>query len=128
MMENQESNNTIKEILEEDRTDMRRRKRGKGCLLRLLIIAVLLFVGFYSFILFRQKMLDMDAEALVRARQTLTSQAGEQNAAESEASPAAETEPQVVEPTADPLIERTATIQAQLTSVADFQLTATPDQ
>jgi len=128
MMENQESNNTIKEILEEDRTDMRRRKRGKGCLLRLLIIAVLLFVGFYGFILFRQKMLDMDAEALVRARQTLTSQAVEQETAESETSPAAEAEPQAVEPTADPLIERTATVQAQLTSVAEFQLTATPDQ
>lgn len=125
-MENQESDNTIKEILEEDRTDMRRRKRGKGCLLRLLIIAVLLFVGFYGFILFRQKMLDIDAEALVHARQTLTSQAGEQDTAES--SSAAESEPQVVEPTADPLFERTATIQAQLTSVAEFQLTATPDQ
>ena len=127
-MENQESDNTIKEILEEDRTDMRKRKRGKGCLLRLLIIAVLLFVGFYGFILFRQKMLDMDAEALVRARQTLTSQANEQNASESESAPAAEAESQAVEPTTDPLVERTATVQAQLTSVAEFQRTATPDQ
>jgi uncharacterized protein HemX len=128
MMETQEPDNTIKEILEDDRTDMRRRKRGKGCLLRLLIIAVLLFIGFYGFIVFRQKMLDMEAEAVVRARQTLSSQADMQKSVESESAPATEVETQSAEPTANPLIERTATVQAQLTSVAEFQLTATPDQ
>ncbi len=127
-METQEPDNTIKEILEDDRTDMRRRKRGKGCLLRLLIIAVLLFIGFYGFIVFRQKMLDMEAEAVVRARQTLSSQADMQKSVESESAPATEVETQSAEPTANPLIERTATVQAQLTSVAEFQLTATPDQ
>ena len=74
-MENNESDNTIKEILEEDRSQTRKRKRGKGCFLRLLIIAVILFIGFYGFILFRQKMLDLEADAYLRAYQTLTVQA-----------------------------------------------------
>lgn len=74
-MEIDKSDNTIKEILEEDQSQPRKRSRGKGCLLRLLIIAVLLFVGFYGFILFRQKMLDLEAEAIIQAQQTLTAEA-----------------------------------------------------
>jgi hypothetical protein len=127
-MEINESDNTIKDILDEDRTQTRKRKRGKGCVLRMLSIAVLLFIGFYGFILFRQKMLDLEAEALLRARQTLTSQAGSPGSSEmenpeviSEGSPA-------VQPTEDPMLERTATVEAQLTSVAEFQQTVTPDQ
>ena len=58
----------------------RKKKRGKGCFLRLLIIAILLFIGFYGFILFRQKMLDLEAEAYLRAHQTLTAQADENEA------------------------------------------------
>jgi hypothetical protein len=127
-MENKESDNTIKEILDEDRTQIRKHKRGRGCFLRLLIIAVLLFIGFYSFILFRQKMLDLEAEALIRARQTLTIQAGSQESAAMEDSGESEEETSAGVPTVDPLLERTATVEAQLTSVAEFQQTTTPEQ
>ena len=127
-MENKESDDTIKEILDEDLTQIRKHKRGKGCFLRLLIIAVLLFVGFYGFILFRQKMLDLEAEALIRARQTLTTQAGSQDSAAVEDSADLVEETSASEPTADPLLEHTATVEAQLTSVAEFQQTTTPGQ
>jgi hypothetical protein len=127
-MENKESDDTIKEILDEDLTQIRKHKRGKGCFLRLLIIAVLLFVGFYGFILFRQKMLDLEAEALIRARQTLTTQAGSQDSAAVEDSADLVEETSASEPTAEPLLEHTATVEAQLTSVAEFQQTTTPGQ
>jgi len=127
-MENKESDDTIKEILDEDLTQIRKHKRGKGCFLRLLIIAVLLFVGFYGFILFRQKMLDLEAEALILARQTLTTQAGSQDSAAVEDSEDLVEETSVSEPTAEPLLEHTATVEAQLTSVAEFQQTTTPGQ
>lgn len=127
-MENKESDDTIKEILDEDRTQISKHKRGKGCFLRLLIIAVLLFIGFYGFILFRQKMLDLEAEALIRARQTLTIQAGSQEAASLEDLGDSEEETSAGEPTVDSLLERTATVEAQLTSVAEFQQTTTPGQ
>ena len=127
-MENKESDDTIKEILDEDLTQIRKHKRGKGCFLRLLIIAVLLFVGFYGLILFRQKMLDLEAEALIRARQTLTTQAGSQDSAAVEDSADLVEETSASEPTADPLLEHTATVEAQLTSVAEFQQTTTPGQ
>lgn len=127
-MENTESNNTINEIMDEDRTQIRKHKRGKGCFLRLLIITVLLFIGFYGFVIFRQKMLDLDAEALIRARQTLTTQAGSLEATTLEDSDEIAEGSSAAEPTADPLLERTATVEAQLTSVADFQQTTTPDK
>jgi hypothetical protein len=127
-MEIKESDNTIKEILDEDRTQIRKHKRGKGCFLRLLIIAVLLFIGFFSFILFRQKMLDLEAEALIGARQTLTIQAGSQESAALEDSGGSDEETSAGVPTVDPLLERTATVEAQLTSVAEFQQTTTPGQ
>jgi len=127
-MENKESDDTIKEILDEDLTQIRKHKRGKGCFLRLLIIAVLLFVGFYGFILFRQKMLDLEADALIHARQTLTTQAGSQDSAAVENSEDLVEETSASEPTADPSLEHTATVEAQLTSVAEFQQTTTPGQ
>ncbi|MBM3138158.1 MAG: hypothetical protein FJZ98_08225 [Chloroflexi bacterium] len=127
-MENNTPDDTIKEILDEDRTHMRKNKRGKGCFLRLLIITVLLFIGFYGFILIRQKLLDMEAEALIRARQTLTTQAGQMETAPLNNSGESDEATTIVEATADPLLERTATVQAQLTSVAEFQLTVTPQQ
>ena len=125
-MENNAPDNTIKEILEEDRVETRRRRRGNGCLLRLLIIAVLLFIGFYGFILFRQKMLDLEAEAVICARQTLTSQAGQSESPPAEVISDSTEKPAESEEAS--MLERTATIAAQLTSVAEFQLTATPDQ
>ena len=126
-MENNGSDNTLKEILEEDRTQTRKRNRGKGCLLRLLFIAVLLFFGFYGFILFRQKMLDLEAEAVFRARQTLTSQADASDFAEMENVEEETKGSAAAESKEDPMLERTATVEAQLTSVAEFQTTVTPN-
>jgi len=120
----EESDNTIKEILEEDRTQKRKRRRGKGCFLRLLIIAVLLFIGFYGFILFRQRLLDLEAEAVIRARQTVSSEAD--GSAEAISMPEAASTHET--PTPDLMLERTATVATQLTSVAEFQLSITPDQ
>lgn len=90
----EEPDNTIKEILEDDRTEVRKRKRGKGCFLRLLIIIVVVFIGLYGFILFRQRMLDLEAEAVIRARQTINAEANPEAPADEPApapsSPAAE--------------------------------------
>ena len=68
MMNNQEADNTIKEILEEDKVEVKKKKRGRGCFLRLLIIVTLLFICVYGFILFRQKLLDLEAQAIIYAQ------------------------------------------------------------
>ena len=72
MADNQPDDTLIK-ILEEDRKGFHK-KRGFGSLLvRLLIIAVLIFVGLYGFILFRQYRLNLEAEAIVFAKRTAQS-------------------------------------------------------
>lgn len=133
---NQEAENTIKEILEEDKLEVKKRKRKGGCFLRLLIILTTLFIGVYGFILIRQKMLDLEARAIIFARQTATASLAEpqvnveKNLVEAEtesavdaAPPLAEATPIPATATADPM---TATLAAQLTSVAEFQLSRTP--
>jgi hypothetical protein len=133
-MENKEADNTIKEILEEDKAEIKKRKRG-GCFLRFLIIVTLLFICIYGFILFRQKLLDLEARAIISARQTATSsavlsgnpsnnpalQAAAAASSEAQQTPIAETA------TSDPMFERTAEVAAQLTSVAEFQSSITPE-
>jgi hypothetical protein len=128
-MNNQDADNTLKEILEEDKTEVKKKKRGRGCFLRLLLIVTLLFICVYGFILFRQKLLDLEAQAIISARQTATSAAAIQELTEAvEAQPeipaAAIALPDTATP--DPLLERTATVAAQLTSVAEFQSSVTP--
>lgn len=126
-MDINESDNTIKEILDEDCTKTKKRRRGKGCFLRLLIIAVLLFIGFYGFILFRQKLLDLEAEAIIRARQTVSAEIDQMDAEAESIEPISGDEKATAVPTIDPILAHTATIAAQLTSVAEFQLSVTPD-
>jgi hypothetical protein len=128
-MNNQEAENTIKEILQEDKVEVKKKKRGRGCFLRLLVIITLLFICVYGFILFRQKLLELEAQAIVSARQTVTAN-GETDAIT--AQPAVSVSPEsavIVIPdtaTPDPMMERTATVAAQLTSVAVFQSSVTP--
>ena len=134
-MNNQEAENTIKEILEEDQAIVKKKKHSRGCFLRMLIILTLLFICVYGFILIRQTLLDLDAQAIVSARQTATARIAEPGSGTEEI-PADQTAPDspdaaetVLSETAtpDPMMERTATIAAQLTSVAEFQSLATPE-
>ena len=125
-MNNQEADNTLKEILEEDKVEVKKKKRGRGCFLRLLLIITLIFICVYGFILFRQKLLDLEAQAIIGARQTATAAVAapadlsEESGVQSEATALPDTA------TPDPLLERTATVAAQLTSVAEFQSSVTP--
>ena len=121
-MNNLEADNTIKEILEEDKVEVKKKKRGRGCFLRLLLIITVVFICVYGFILFRQKLLDLEAQAIIGARQTATAvgSAPAYSAEVVDVQPEATTDP-------DPLLERTATVAAQLTSVAEFQSSVTPE-
>lgn len=131
IMNNQEADNTLKEILEEDKADVKKKKRGGGCFLRLLLIITLVFICVYAFILFRQKLLDLEAQAIISARQTATAAAAapegltEVTEVQPEISTAATAMPEPATP--DPMLERTATVAAQLTSVAEFQKSVTPE-
>lgn len=132
-MEENQKDNTLSEILEEDIKSIKRNSMRRSCFFRLLIIATLLFMGLYGFILFRQRLLDIEAEAIIKARQTVTAESGEIQS-EMEANPdnnqesltliESESEPTKSE---NPLKMRTATISVMLTSVAEFQLTQTPE-
>jgi hypothetical protein len=130
-MNNQEADNTIKEILEEDKAEVKKKKRGRGCFLRFLIIVTLLFICVYGFILFRQKLLDLEAQAIIYARQTATAvvavpvSAVEVTEAPAEISTTAAANTGTATP--DLMHERTATVSAQLTSVAEFQSSVTPE-
>ena len=126
-MNNQEADNTLKEILEEDKVEVKKKKRGRGCFLRLLLIITLVFICVYGFILFRQKLLDLEAQAIISARQTATAavSAPADSAEAPDMQSEATTLPDAATP--DPMLERTATVAAQLTSVAEFQSSVTPE-
>ena len=126
-MNNQEADNTLKEILEEDKVEVKKKKRGRSCFLRLLLIITLIFICVYGFILFRQKLLDLEAQAIISARQTATAAvAAPSDSAEApDAQPDAAALPETATP--DPLMKRTAEVAAQLTSVAEFQSSVTPE-
>jgi hypothetical protein len=123
-MNNPEADNTLKEILEEDKVEVKKKKRGRGCFLRLLLIITLVFICVYGFILFRQKLLDLEAQAIIGARQTATAAVSAPEA-QPEAPADAAALPDAATP--DPMLERTATVAAQLTSVAEFQSSVTPE-
>ena len=120
-MNNQEADNTMKEILEEDKVEVKKKKRGAGCFLRFLLILTLVFMCVYGFILFRQKLLNLEAQAIIGARQTATAAA----AAPLDTAETVDAQPDTATP--DPMLERTATVAAQLTSVAEFQSSVTPE-
>ena len=120
MDNNKKNDSTLDEILEEDRAAAKK-KKSKGCFVRFLLIATLLVLFVFGFLYVTQYLADLEAEARVRAIQTV-------NANPAVDTTQADTTGEVVvevTPTATPdvVLERTATIAAQLTSVADFQAT-----
>jgi len=139
-MENNHTDDTLKEILEEDSAVVRRKnKRKKGCFVRFLLLLTLLFVFFYGLIYVVQFLTDLEAEARVRAIVTASAMPGietdvtEQSQSEITQPSAEETVAPVPTETSAPStatldadLARTATIAAQLTSVADFQETVAP--
>lgn len=130
-MNNQEADNTLKEILEEDKVEVKKKKRGRGCFLRFLLILTLIFICVYGFILFRQKLLDLEAQAIIGARQTATAAVAapavpaEEINLQSEAT--VDADALVESTTPDPMLDRTAEVAAQLTSIAEFQSSVTPE-
>lgn len=130
-MENVPNDETIKEILEEDHVEIKNGGKKKSCLVRALILIILLIIIFFSFIYVQQYLLDLEAEAIVRAAQTGTALANEPSTKISpvsdEAQPDTLNSTEQPTPTPDLKTERTATVSAQLTSVADFQKTVTSE-
>jgi len=126
-MNNQEADNTLKEILEEDKVETKKKKRGRGCFLRLLLITTLIFICVYGFILFRQRLLDLEAQAIIGARQTATAAVAAPANSTEESDVQSDTAALSDTATPDPLLERTDTVAAQLTSVAEFQSSVTPE-
>ena len=134
-MNNNQSDETIKEILKEDQEGIIINIKKKSILVRGLIFIVLLAVLFFGFIYVQQYLLDLEADAIVRTAKTATAMVKDQ--LEKEISAKGELQPNSESPTdlpiptetstPDPAIERTATIAAQLTSVAEFQLTVTDE-
>ena len=118
----------LKEILQEDKRQTRSRK--KNWFVRLLFFAVVLFILGLGFIYFQQYLLDLEAEAIVRAAKTSTALASGENLALEE-EPSVEEKSIIneatitVTPSPDSAFIRTATIAAQLTDVADFQQSIT---
>ena len=128
-MDNYPSDGTIKEILEEDHIEIKNGGKKKSCFLRVIIFIIMLTVLFFGFIFVQQYLLDIEAEAIVRAVQTATALVNdpsiEKDLISDEAQPDAAIPVEQPTPTPDPAIVRTATIAAQLTSVAEFQQTVT---
>ena len=130
-MENNQNNETIKEILDEDHTEINNYGKKKSCLVRALILIILLTVIFFGFIYVQQYLLDLEAEAIVRAAQTVTALANEPSTKNGPVSDKAQPDTlnssEQPTPTLDLEIERTATVSAQLTSIAEFQKTVTSE-
>jgi len=136
-MVNKPADDTLNEILAEDRSAYKKKRKGKGCFIRFLLIITLLIVFFFGFIYVQQYLLDLEAEAIVRAYQTATALSGSalENPVEQTIEPTSTSASEVVATetpemptstaTPDTDLARTATIAAQLTSVADFQSTVT---
>ncbi|HHC24674.1 MAG TPA: hypothetical protein ENK58_04560 [Desulfobacterales bacterium] len=124
-MEENQKDNTLSEILEEDIKSIKRNSKRRSCIFRLMIISTLLFLGLYGFVLFRQHLLNLEAEAIISAGKTATAQSEETRSVD-EAGPNVEFENKPTE-SDNPLKMRTATISVMLTSVAEFQLTQTPE-
>lgn len=128
------NDDTLKEILMEDEHELLKSKKPRrSCFFRLLVWLILIMIALLAFIFVQQYLLDLEAEAIVRAARTAT--AMERTSLEKEqelqaTAPFAEPIPTetavpTLTPTEDPAQMRTATVAAQLTEVADFQLTVT---
>jgi hypothetical protein len=138
-MVNRKSDDTLDEILAEDMSAGKKRRKGKGCFIRFLLIITILAVFFFGFLYVQQYLLDLEAEAIIRIYQTQTAAEGfipvitVESTIEPTSEPTAPAEsaavptetPEVLTATPDADLARTATIAAQLTSVAEYQFTAT---
>jgi len=128
-MDHNPNDETIKEILEEDHIEIKNGRKKKSCLMRAIIFIIMLTVIFLGFIYVQQYLLDIEAEAIVRAAQTatalVTDPSTRKDLISDEGQPDAAIPVEQPTPTPDPAIVRTATIAAQLTSVAEFQKTVT---
>jgi hypothetical protein len=128
-MDHNPNDETIKEILEEDHIEIKNGRKKKSCLMRAIIFIIMLTVIFLGFIYVQQYLLDIEAEAIVRAAQTATALVNDPSTRKDlisdEGQPDAAIPVEQPTPTPDPAIVRTATIAAQLTSVAEFQKTVT---
>jgi len=128
-MDNYPNEGTIKEILEEDHIEVKNGGKKKSCFLRVIIFIIMLTVLFFGFIFVQQYLLDIEAEAIIRAVQTATALVNdpsiENDPISDKTQPDAAIPVEQSTPTPDPAIVRTATIAAQLTSVAEFQKTVT---
>ena len=129
---NKITDETLKEILEEDKKQIKQNGKKKNWFARLLLFLVVLFILGLGFIYVQQYLLDIEAQAIVSAARTSTAAAmmpGEENAAETEESAEVKTVEEetlpTLTPTTDPAFKRTATIAVQLTDVAEFQQTVT---
>jgi len=116
-MDNQPYGETMKEILEQDKRDIRNRVKKKSCFVRALFFIIILFVLFFGFIYIQQYLLDLEAETIVSAARTATA-LGDEPSTKNDVISDEMTTP-------DPAIMQTATIASQLTSVAEFQKTVT---
>lgn len=99
-----------------------KKRNRKGCLLALLAGSILLLVSLYGLILYRQRMLDLEAEAYLRAVQTATARAGQPADEPTETAPLLQ--PDSAEGDGPAL---TATMEAELTSMMEFFQTLTPE-
>jgi len=125
-MDNNKKDETIKEILTEDQTEIKNSGKNKSCLKRTLIFIILMAVIFFSFIFIQQYILDLEAVAIVRAARTATALVNEPLLKNDPVSDETKSDPvDQPTPTPDPAVVRTATIAVQLTSVAEFQKTVT---
>jgi len=131
MHTNSHDDDTLKEILMEDEKEVLNSQKKKGCLARFLVLMIFFLVVFLGFIFVQQYLLDLEAEAIVRAARTATAMekslivipTGTIEVKQEETS--AITQTPTPQPTQDPALKRTETIAVQLTDVADFQLTTT---
>lgn len=132
-MNNSPYGETQSHILEEEQMDTRKSRRKRGCGFRAFFFIVFLLVLFFGFIYIQQYLLDLEAEAIVSAARTSTSNALDASNKLDEVP-----KEQIIEtptkdqqqtldgkPASDLAPERTATISSQLTSVAEFQKTVT---
>jgi len=130
MNSNSHEDDTLKEILMEDEKEVSNSGKKKGCLARFLLLLIFLLVIFLGFIFVQQYLLDLEAEAIVRAARTVTVMEKSLIEITTETTDIQDQETSVFiqtstpQPTEDSALKRTATIAAQLTDVAAFQITA----
>ena len=125
-MARKKAEQTLNEILEEDEKTNGKQKKGGSCVLRLLILLVLGVLLFLGFIITQQYLLDLEAEAIVRAARTATALHETGEVLPAEAIPSIE--PNLTEDAEllQSLATHTVIVAAQQTEMAEPQITITP--